>query len=631
MHIVGTAGHVDHGKSTLVAALTGVHPDRLKEEIAREMTIDLGFASLKLPNGELIGIIDVPGHRDFIGNMLSGIGGIDAVLLIIAADEGVSAQTREHLAILDLLQIKTGIIVLTKTDLVADPDWLELVELEAHDLVQGTSLEQAPVVKVSAKTGVGLQELVQILGNILTQIPPKQDLGRPRLPVDRVFTLTGFGTVVTGTLLNGTFSVGDEVICLPANLPGRIRGLQNHNQKLQKVGPGFRTAMNITGLDKNQIERGDVITLPGTYQPTTLIDVHFRYLKDRPEAFTHNTQVKLFLGASERPAQARLLGTESLAPGEEGFLQLKLARPVVAARGDHFILRLPSPSETLGGGVILDPHPQKIHRRFAGAVLQHLESLLAGSETDVLLQALASMQYANATGLIQKAAISPSVGLALIDALQTSGEIVVLQPKDDPRKNLLTTRDIWQRNQDQILHILTAFHMANPLKIGLGREVLRAQVKLPQAAFDVTLDKLTSLRLIAQKGSVISLSTHQVLLTPDQREAVTPLMEKFARAPFAPPGFAEASELVGQDLVEGLVAAGELVQLSDQVLLTPAVFAEMVSWVTDAITKKGSVTLAELRDQFQTSRKYAAALLEHLDSIGVTTRKSDIRVLRIVK
>ena len=244
MHIVGTAGHVDHGKSTLVAALTGTHPDRLKEEIDREMTIDLGFASMTLPNGETVGIIDVPGHRDFIGNMLSGIGGIDAVLLVIAADEGVSAQTREHLAIIDLLEIERGVVVLTKTDLAPDPDWLDLVEMEAREILQGTSLAEAPVARVSAKTGAGLPELVSTLQGILAQTPPKRDLGRPRLPVDRVFTLTGFGTVVTGTLLDGSFTVGDEVVCLPAGLGGRVRGLQNHKHKLQKIQPGFRTAMN---------------------------------------------------------------------------------------------------------------------------------------------------------------------------------------------------------------------------------------------------------------------------------------------------------------------------------------------------------------------------------------------------
>ncbi len=310
MHIVGTAGHVDHGKSTLVTALTGTNPDRLKEEREREMTIDLGFAALTLPNRERVGIIDVPGHRDFIGNMLAGIGGIDAVLLIIAADEGVSAQTREHLAILDLLHITRGLIVLTKLDLVTDPDWLELVELEAHETLKGTSLEDAPVVKVSARTGTGIPELLEKLQELLENTPTKPDLGRPRLPVDRVFTLTGFGTVVTGTLLDGSLAVGDEVVSLPENLNGRVRGLQNHNQKLQSLLPA-RAAVNLVGIEKNQLARGSVIAKPGAYTPTTLLDIHFRYLPNLSFDLRHNTRVKIYIGSAEASGQVRLLGKSS--------------------------------------------------------------------------------------------------------------------------------------------------------------------------------------------------------------------------------------------------------------------------------------------------------------------------------
>ncbi|MFZ3151414.1 MAG: selenocysteine-specific translation elongation factor [Anaerolineaceae bacterium] len=631
MHIVGTAGHVDHGKSTLVAALTGVHPDRLKEEITREMTIDLGFSSLTLPSGELVGIIDVPGHRDFIGNMLSGIGGIDAVLLLIAADEGVSAQTREHLAILDLLQIKKGLIVLTKTDLVSDPEWLELVELEAHELIRNTCLEQAPIVRVSAKTGSGLPELLQTLEHILAETPARRDIGKPRLPVDRVFTLTGFGTIVTGTLLDGSFSVGDEVVCLPSNLPGRIRGLQNHNQKLQKVSSGFRTAININGLTTDQIDRGNVIAHPGSYLPTRLLDVHFRYLQNLSMDFKHNTEVKLYLGASETTAKARLLGVESLKPGEEGFLQLKLTKPVVAVRGDRFILRLPSPSETLGGGQVLDPHPQKLHRRFASSALEDLEKILAGSEADLLLGALASMNYANASAVIQRSGMGEQSGLELISELKQKGEIVSLQENANPLKSLLTTKEGWQEISSQVTKALSEYHLANPLKPGLGCENLRAQLKLPQLVFDASIDQLSGLEMIAQSGTMISLRSHQVKLTAGQQALAAPLLEKFSQSPYTPPSYAESSELVGQELVDGLIASGELVRISDQILLSPVVYKEMADWVKQIITTNGSLSLAELRDYFQTSRKYAAALLEHLDSIGITVRKGDSRVLRRVQ
>jgi selenocysteine-specific elongation factor len=299
MHVIGTAGHVDHGKSTLIEALTGIHPDRLQEEREREMTIVLGFAWLTLPNGEEIGIVDVPGHRDFIENMLSGIGAIDAALFIVAADEGVMPQTREHLAILDLLQIQGGVIALTKTDLVEDADWLDLVEADVRETLAGTVLADAPLVRVSARNGKGLQELVQVLEEILSEKLPRPDLGRPRLPVDRVFTMSGFGTVATGTLSDGHLSVGDDVVILPQGVRGRIRGLQTHKRKESTAIPGSRTAINISGVDMDQIQRGDIITHPGTYNASRRLDLYFRLLKDVNQPVRHNMEVKLFIGASE--------------------------------------------------------------------------------------------------------------------------------------------------------------------------------------------------------------------------------------------------------------------------------------------------------------------------------------------
>ena len=363
MHVVGTAGHVDHGKSTLIAALTGVHPDRLREEREREMTIDLGFGWLPLPNGETVGIVDVPGHRDFIENMLAGVGGIDAALFVVAADEGVMPQTREHLAILDLLQIERGIVVLTKIDLAPDTDWLDLVEADVRDALKDTVLAEAPFIRVSARAGVGLDELKAALSAILEETPSRPDLGRPRLPVDRVFTMPGFGTVVTGTLVDGSLRVGDELEILPSGLRGRVRGLQTHRQKEDQATPGSRTAVNVSGLDVDQIQRGEVLTHPRQYHASQRLDVQFRMVRDASSALKHGTEVKLFIGASEVVGQARILGDDQLTPGEDGFLQLELRDPVVAVRGDRYILRRPSPSETLGGGVVLDADPRVRHRR----------------------------------------------------------------------------------------------------------------------------------------------------------------------------------------------------------------------------------------------------------------------------
>ena len=631
MHIIGTAGHVDHGKSTLVTALTGINPDRLKEEHQREMTIELGFASLTLPDGEKVGLIDVPGHRDFIGNMLAGIGGIDAVLLVIAADEGVSAQTREHLAILDLLHITRGLVVLTKLDLVTDPDWLELVELEAREILQHTSLENAPILKISARTGAGIPDLLGSLQHLLKDLPAKPDLGRPRLPVDRVFSLTGFGTVVTGTLLDGSLELGDEVVSLPEGISGRIRGLQNHNQKLQRVTPGSRAALNISGIDKHQLVRGSVIAKPGSYEPTALLDVHFRYLPELTQELRHNTQVKLFIGSGEAGGQVRLLGKETLEPGDEAFLQIRLAHPVVAARDDRFIIRLPSPAETLGGGVVLDPHPARLHKRFSQAVLQTLEGLRSGGEAEVLLQALTALRAASAESVIAKSGLEHQAGNALLMEQISAGRIITLEPAKEPSRGLLIAAEVWQPIRDNLLKILAEFHANFPLKPGQTREALRAAAKLPPDLFDAALERLTADQEVSVRGVLIALKTHKIEFTPGQQALSAALLARFAENPYSPPDMAEAAAQIGEPLLEALLATGALIQVSPQVLFSAQAYQEMSAWVREHITGQGSLTLAQFRDNFGTSRKYAAAFLEHLDTLGITLRKGDIRVLKQVK
>lgn len=387
MRVIGTAGHVDHGKSSLVRALTGIDPDRLAEEKAREMTIDLGFAWLKLPDGETVGIVDVPGHRDFIENMLAGVGGIDGVLLVIAADEGVMPQTREHLAILDLLGVQHGLVVLSKTDMVDDPDWLDLIEHDVQGVLSGTTLDGVGIVRMSARTGAGIPDLHQHLTSLLADMPPRSDYGSPRLPVDRIFTISGFGTVVTGTLLGGSLRVGEEVELQPAGLRGRIRGLQSYKQTVDTAEPGSRVAVNVSGVEKRAVERGNVLTLPGLLQPTTMVDVRFRHLKDVSRSLKHNAEVKLFSGAAESVGHVRLLDYQELAPGQEGWLQIRLETPMALAQGDRFILRYPSPSQTIGGGVIVNSHPSRRWKRFQADVLESLATRLAGTPAERLVQA----------------------------------------------------------------------------------------------------------------------------------------------------------------------------------------------------------------------------------------------------
>lgn len=628
MHIVGTAGHVDHGKSTLISALTGTNPDRLKEEIAREMTIDLGFASMVLPGGETIGIIDVPGHRDFVGNMLSGIGGIDAVLLVIAANEGVSNQTREHLAILDLLDISRGLIVLTKCDLVSDREWLELVELEAQELVEGTSLQNAPVLRVSAQTGEGLDQLKFKLAEILAETPQKRDLNRPRLPVDRVFTLAGFGTVVTGTLLDGSFTLGDEVVCLPGCKTGRIRGLQNHNHKLQKVAPGYRSAINLNNLSIEDVNRGNVIALPSTYTPTTRVDASIRLIRNAIVEVRHNMSLKVFAGASETLARVRLLGVETLAPGEEGFVQLELDEPLVAVRGDHYVLRLPSPAATIGGGVILDTQPIRRYRRFDEVTLSRLEQLRVGKRADLIMQALNQLNVASFAALTAQSSLPADELKNQLDELEKSDEVIYLSRQANPAKTFLISSQNWNSLANRVSEILSDFHHDSPLKAGISREHLKSALKLNQEQFDLVLAGLNQQGLLKERGSLVWSSSHTIQFTPQQEKLAAAFLEKFASSPFSPPDVAEAEAEIGLDLLEGLIGTDHLVRVSEAVLFTPTSIETMKKWVSEAIGANGNVTLAQFRDQFKTSRKYAAASLEYLDSIGYTLRKGDVRVLR---
>ncbi len=391
MRVIGTAGHVDHGKSTLVSALTGINPDRLKEEQIREMTIELGFAWLTLPNGEEVGIIDVPGHRDFIENMLAGVGGIDAVIFVVAADEGVMPQSKEHLAILNLLQVKSGIIALTKIDLVTDMEWLSLVEEDVRSVVNGTFLENAPLIHVSSRSGEGLKEVVSHLQEVLSESTQRKDIGKPRLPIDRVFSIAGFGTVVTGTLLDGKLEIGKEIVILPSGKKGRIRGLQTHKRKEESAIPGSRVAVNVTGLEMSDIKRGDVLCYPLHYQGSQRVDVYFKMLPDSTREMKHDDEMKIFIGATESLVRVRLIGKESVKPGEEAWLQIEAERDLVCSRGDHYIFRRPSPGETIGGGIILNPNPGRRYKRFSPNVIMQYETLYKGTPTEILFQSLQEM------------------------------------------------------------------------------------------------------------------------------------------------------------------------------------------------------------------------------------------------
>lgn len=630
MHVIGTAGHVDHGKSTLIAALTGVHPDRLKEEQAREMTIELGFGWFTLPNGEEVGIVDVPGHRDFIENMLSGIGGIDAALLIIAADEGVMPQTREHLAILDLLQIPSGLIVLTKTDLAADPGWLDLVEADIRATVRNTVFQDAPIVRVSAKTRANLDTLISTLQSLLQTKPPRPDLHRPRLPVDRVFTMSGFGTVVTGTLEDGHFFLGEEVEILPSGSRGRIRGLQTHKKKEETAVPGSRTAVNISGVEAEAVRRGDVVSHPNQYQPTRRLDARFRLLRDVSTSLRHGDEVKFFIGASETIAMLRLLGTEYMEPGEEGWIQLELREPVVAVRGDRYILRRPSPGETLGGGVIVDPQPKGRHKRFDQEVLKSLESLSRGTPAEILYEAALALHAAPVREMVNRSRLEASnAESALNELLRTHTLLPLEEGGPDIQSDVLAIAlPHWDSLRDVTLRTVETYHANYPLRRGMSREELKSRLKLSSRVFNGIIGELIRQQLLKDQSAFLAKPGHEVAFTAAQQEKIQKLHHTFEQNPFNPPGLKECQAEVGEDVMNAVVEIGEFVLVSSDVLFRKKDYDEAVLKIRELLLQREKITLAEVRDLLKTSRKYAQALLEHLDATGLTIRDGDFRRLK---
>lgn len=622
MFVIGTAGHVDHGKSTLVKALTGIDPDRLAEEKAREMTIDLGFAWLSLGEGELaeVGVVDVPGHRDFIENMLAGVGGIDLALFVVAADEGVMPQTQEHLAILDLLKVPGGVVAVTKSDLVVEPDWLELVMLDLGETLAGTVLEDAPMIPVSARTGAGLDQLLGALRNALSVTAPRPDLGRPRLPIDRVFTLSGFGAVVTGTLTGGSLTIGDAVEIQPTGLKARIRGLQTHRTKVQVARPGSRVAINLSGVETRQLQRGEVVATPGVVRATVLIDVQYNHLADAQRALEHNDEVKLFSGSAEVIARARILGAQQIDPGTGGWLQLKLAEPMALARGDRFILRRPSPAATIGGGRVLDPHPGRQHRRFRPETISRMRTLAEGGPEERLLQALAGIEPAALAKLLAGSGMEPAAAHAAWHRLLAEGQVRLL-PGDQA-----ITGGTWKRLQSSARYILESYHQQYPLRGGMAREALRGQLRVSAVVFNPLLAELREQGVIDDTGGIARLAGYQITLNDQQQAMTTDLIARMATAGINSPSVKECKEELGEELFFALIEMGKLCQVSGDVVYTAQSYAEIREQILGYLDRAGKVNVAGLRDLFDTSRKYAIAWLEHFDEQRITRRVGDDRV-----
>ncbi|TEU19243.1 MAG: selenocysteine-specific translation elongation factor [Anaerolineales bacterium] len=634
MFVIGTAGHVDHGKSTLVHALTGINPDRLPEERVREMTIDLGFAWLTLPSGREVSIVDVPGHEDFIKNMLAGIGGIDLALLVVAADESVMPQTREHLAILDLLRIARGVVALTKIDLVADPEWLALVKEEVREELQGTVLQGSAVVPVSAVTGAGLQALLAEVDRVLDHAEPRRDLGRPRLAIDRVFTISGFGTVVTGTLIDGHLAVGDEVQIVPGGVRARIRGLQTHKVSVRVAQPGVRVAVNLSGVPTGALERGQVLTRPGELVPTTLIDARLVLLPGAPKPLKHNAVVDFYSGAARVASHVRLLDTEKLEPGRWGWVQFRLSRPVAVVRGDRYVVRLASPSLTLGGGAIVQPHPRRRYKRFRPELLARLEALSTGVPEDVLLQLLSQDRILELRELIQRSALPPEEAASTIHELLAQERIVVLSdqmplPGPLPRSAVgVLLPSAWQGIVSQMAKVLETYHRIYPLRSGMPREELKSRLHLGGQLFNQVVDRAVREKRIAARSATVALVGHKPDLMPEQRHAVARVMARFRANPSTPPSYSDVERTLGHELLQFLLDQAQLIKASDAVLFDSESFADMERRVVAYIREHQSMTVAQARDLLGTSRKYALGLLGYLDQQRVTKRVGDFRVLR---
>jgi selenocysteine-specific elongation factor len=616
MFVVGTAGHVDHGKSTLVHALTGIDPDRLREEKERGMTIELGFAWLTLPRGLEVSVVDVPGHERFIKNMLMGVGGIDLALLVIAADEGVMPQTREHLAILDLLRVTRGVVALTKRDLV-DEEWLGLVAADVGELLAGTVLEGAPIVPVSAKTGDGLAELKEKLESSLQHVGPRPDIGRPRLPVDRAFTMPGFGTVVTGTLQDGRLRVGQEVEIVPSAGLARVRGLQTHRKAVDEALPGTRVAVNLSGVGYEQIGRGDVLTVPRWLRPTVAFDASLRLIASAPRPVKHNARLTLYSGAAEVDATVRLLDADELVAGSSGWVQVRAERPVAVVRGDYFILR--DSTATLGGGRVVDPFAPR-HRRRDAAILQRLTTLSRGSEDDLILSALEAVQPASLPDLAMKANLSVDRAAELVRGALEQRTVVATGPASD----VLYTASGWAARAGAARDALAAYHGQYPLRPGMPREELRNRLQMKAGHFLQAIARLQEESVLVADDAHVRLPGFSPAFTAAQQAVVDAYLASLSAAPFTPP----TGQKIDPEVVSALTMQGRVVRANEEVVFLKSAYDEMTARVAERIRTAGKVSVSDVRDMFGQSRKYVLALLEHMDRLQVTRRVGDDRILR---
>jgi len=631
--IVGTAGHIDHGKTSLVRILTGIDTDRLKEEKERGITIELGFAPLTLPSGLRMGLVDVPGHERFVKNMVAGATGIDLVLLVIAADEGVMPQTREHLDICQLLGVRGGLVALTKTDMV-DREWVEMVSEEIREYMSSTFLGNAPIIPFSSVTGEGREDLLEALEKMAADIPPRSGAGIFRLPVDRVFTMKGFGTVVTGTLISGTVSAGEEVTFLPGDKSGRLRGIQVHGELVETSSAGTRTALNIQGLDRDEIHRGQTAVRTGSMKPSLMLDVRMSLLPSAPRPLKNRDRLRFHLYTREVMARAIILDGEQLEPGQEGTVQLRLEGPVVALPGDRFVVRSYSPMTTIGGGGILDPLPGK-HRRNRPPVLDQLVRLRSEDPSERIMALLdeASDIGLPALELGIRTGLGTSMAVKLLDELAGKGTVVVSRIGDNV---LAYSTEAFEKIRSRLIRSVEKFHQANPARSGIGREELRMRVakQLPDRPYRNLLAALAQQGEIVLEGDTVSLGSHEASLTPQQETVAARVSNVLKPKGLSSPFVAELAEELRTPAAElktvlNLMAdRGDLVRIKDDYFITKAAHESLVEDLEAYFQTKKEMALPDFRQIVNTTRKWMIPLLEYLDRIQFTLRKGDVRIRR---
>jgi selenocysteine-specific elongation factor len=629
--ILGTAGHIDHGKTSLVKALTGVDTDRLKEEKERGITIELGFTFLDLPSGIRLGIIDVPGHEKFVRHMVAGVWGIDLVALVIAADEGVMPQTREHLDICRLLRVKKGLIVLTKIDLV-DPELLELGKEEVTEIVQDTFLKNAPILAVSSLTGEGIPQLLCALDLLSQEIKGRSSEGLFRLPIDRVFTMKGFGTVVTGTMISGSLSLGETVQVLPSGIEGKVRNLQVYGRSIEKTVAGERAAVNLQGIETSAIERGDVLIRPNTLNPTRLVDAYLEYLPDAPRPLKHRTKQRFHVGTTLANSSIFLLDREELAPGGTGFVQLRLERPVVALPQDRFVIRGSSAIQTIGGGVILDGHPDK-HKRFSSSVIADLSLLKDGTSEQALQQHIhhSGMGGITLEDLLNRVEMPPSNVQSIIRQMAGKGELLFI----DPERLKVIAKGPYQVLRGMALAQLEEFHQRFPMKFGLSKEELRT--KLPPEV-DVKLFQILINELIQSKEIVLEKDKLRLSGRPissvDEKGLVKRVETAVLKGGLQPPSPKELSEEWSESeeevraIFERLVHEGILVRIKGDIYFHRVSFENLREELVTYLKSHPEITTPQFKEMTKASRKYAIPLIEYFDQIKLTLRLGEKRVLR---